>query len=236
MGRFIDLSGKKFGRLTVLKRVPNLTNSNTKWLCQCECGNTIEVQGGHLKDGHTQSCGCFNKEQTIKSNKNRRFCNEYVTFDDNTVFVKFSNCNEYFLCDLDDWDGLKQYTWYKNNDGYAMARVDGKISPMHRMIMNTPEELVTDHMWQVRNGVCDNRKTNLRVCTQLENTRNTVNYSNNTSGRKGVCWDNTNRKWVASINVNKKRITLGYFDNKDDAIIAREQAEVEYFGEFRGCS
>ena len=62
MGRkVIDLTGQKFGKLTVLLRVENMGTQPT-WLCKCECDNTTEVQGGNLKNGHTTSCGCFNKE------------------------------------------------------------------------------------------------------------------------------------------------------------------------------
>lgn len=64
---FVDLTGMKFGRLTVLERAENyITPSNGKkrsqWLCECECGNKCVVQSGHLKSGHTQSCGCYNRD------------------------------------------------------------------------------------------------------------------------------------------------------------------------------
>ena len=58
MGKFIDLKGEKFNRLTVIKRVEN-NKKATKWLCRCECGNIVEVQAGNLKNGHTKSCGCY---------------------------------------------------------------------------------------------------------------------------------------------------------------------------------
>lgn len=56
--RLIDLTGKKYGRLTVLDRAPN-RNKCTMWRCECECGNTVVVSGSHLKNGHTKSCGCL---------------------------------------------------------------------------------------------------------------------------------------------------------------------------------
>lgn len=60
----IDLTGKKFGRLTVLKRAKNDKNGSTKWLCRCDCGNERIISGKSLRNGHTQSCGCLNKERT----------------------------------------------------------------------------------------------------------------------------------------------------------------------------
>ena len=62
MGKFIDLKGKRFGRLTILKRVENGKWGHTRWLCECDCGNIIEVVGYYLITGHTQSCGCLRKE------------------------------------------------------------------------------------------------------------------------------------------------------------------------------
>lgn len=57
----IDLTNKKFGRLTVLCRAPN-RGKQTYWLCKCECGNEKEIQGNSLKDGKVRSCGCYHSE------------------------------------------------------------------------------------------------------------------------------------------------------------------------------
>ena len=58
-----DLSGKKYGRLTVLYRIPD----SSMWKCECECGNYIEVSTNHLNSGHTQSCGCLQKDRTSET-------------------------------------------------------------------------------------------------------------------------------------------------------------------------
>lgn len=68
MGKFIDLTGQKFHRLTVLRRSTHNTNQGKpKWVCQCDCGRITEVGGYELKSGNTKSCGCWNKEvrQTV---------------------------------------------------------------------------------------------------------------------------------------------------------------------------
>ena len=62
MSVFRDLTGMKFGRLTVLKRVENNKHGQACWLCKCSCGNEIVVVGGSLKSGLTQSCGCLQRE------------------------------------------------------------------------------------------------------------------------------------------------------------------------------
>lgn len=65
--RFIDLAGKKFGKLLVLHKVPS-TNSQIRWKCRCDCGKEKTIQGVHLRSSHTQSCGCswyeFGKSRT----------------------------------------------------------------------------------------------------------------------------------------------------------------------------
>lgn len=63
---FIDLVGKKFGRLTVIKRVENVNPS--KFLCICECGNKKDISSSCLRKGFTRSCGCLNRELTISRN------------------------------------------------------------------------------------------------------------------------------------------------------------------------
>ncbi len=64
--RLIDLTGKRFGRLTVIKRVANNKHNQLCWLCRCKCGLTPTVAGYALKNGHTKSCGCLHKELSAK--------------------------------------------------------------------------------------------------------------------------------------------------------------------------
>jgi hypothetical protein len=81
----------------------------------------------------------------------------------------------------------------------------------------------------------NNRIDNLRIGTQGQNCMNTKSYSNNKSGHRGVFWydyGNYFAKWQANIRVNKKLIILGWFDNFEDAVAARLEAEDKYFGEF----
>lgn len=62
MPKPIDLTGKKFGRLSVIERVSNNKDGRTMWRCRCDCGNERIIMGKSLRNGHTQSCGCLNKE------------------------------------------------------------------------------------------------------------------------------------------------------------------------------
>lgn len=62
MGKFIDLTDKRFNRLIVLKRIEGLRNKRVMYLCKCDCGSEIEVRADSLRNGHTQSCGCLQRE------------------------------------------------------------------------------------------------------------------------------------------------------------------------------
>lgn len=67
MPKFIDLSGQKFNRLTVVRRAENIGKS-VAWLCLCDCGNSTAIEAGSLKRGNTKSCGCLNREQHGRGN------------------------------------------------------------------------------------------------------------------------------------------------------------------------
>lgn len=65
-----DLTGRRFGKLTVLKRAKD-KNGYVQWLCQCDCGNLHTVDAGNLKNGSTESCGCIKVEETLPQMRSR---------------------------------------------------------------------------------------------------------------------------------------------------------------------
>ncbi|WP_089087502.1 alcohol dehydrogenase [Secundilactobacillus pentosiphilus] len=71
MSRLKDLTGQRFGRLTVLQREGQSKNGNAKWLCKCDCGNLRVVDGYGLRTGQTVSCGCYRREQARKNILNK---------------------------------------------------------------------------------------------------------------------------------------------------------------------
>ena len=102
---------------------------------------------------------------------------------------------------------------------------------MHRLITNCPDNMMVDHIYQVSKGICDNRKSNLEVCNATQNNIN--RQSINVSGYTGVSYDTNRGKWKASISVNNRTVNLGRFDNIEDAINARKNAEIKYRNEYR---
>jgi len=138
--------------------------------------------------------------------------------------------------DPEDYIWLSQFRWYCNkrpHTSYAIRSAgegkDGGKVVMHREIMNTPADLVCDHI--NRNGL-DNRKKNLRNCTRAENNLNQGSERNSTSGFKGVYWKKDMQKWAACIKREGKQKHLGYFDNEIDAAKAYDQAARKLHGEY----
>lgn len=66
MGKFIDLTGQRFGRLTVIQRSGSGSGGSAMWRCLCDCGTEVVVIGQSLRQGLTRSCGCYSRDQTRK--------------------------------------------------------------------------------------------------------------------------------------------------------------------------
>ena len=239
IGKFVDLTGQKFGRLTVIERAEDYVQKNggrkIMWYCNCDCGNeNIIVRGDNIKNGTTKSCGCLHKEISKQNAYNLGKANKkYNTYDLSGEYgIGYTSKGERFYFDLEDYDKIKDYCWYFNNEGYVISKNDErkKIS-FHRLVTNCPDNMMPDHI-HGETSRHDNRKCNLRICTNQENCRNSKIAKNNTSGVTGVYWDNTYKKWKSQIKVNYKYISLGYFVDFKDAVKARKEAEEIYFGEF----
>jgi len=71
LGQFIDLTNKKYDRLTVIKRIKHNNQKEAMWLCRCDCGKMIETRGSSLRAGLTRSCGCLQKEWAKKHTPNK---------------------------------------------------------------------------------------------------------------------------------------------------------------------
>jgi len=136
------------------------------------------------------------------------------------------------LIDYEDWRRLgseigvnRCSAWQGGSTVYATANVGGKTSYVHRLIISGE---VIDH---INGNGLDNRKSNLRACTQSENTMNRLKC-NARSGKVGVSWSNRHKRWCVEIRENGKRHYLGWFDDLDEAVKTRRDAELKFFGEF----
>ena len=215
-----DLTGQRFGKLVVIKQADDFILPSgiheAQWLCKCDCGNEIVTRRAYLKNGHTKSCGCFWKNTYDLSG-------EYG--------IGYTNKGEEFYFDLEDYDKIKDYTWYINNKGYVFSAKDEIL--MHRLVTNCPDNLIPDHIHGEK-STTDNRKSNLRIVNSSQNSMNVKIRSDNTSGVTGISWDKRSNKWCVRIMVKGENIYLGYFnkDDLDEAIQARLDGEKKYFEEY----
>ena len=130
-----------------------------------------------------------------------------------------------FFTDAKLINKIKKYSWSKLANGYASANVNGEQIPAHRLLTNAPDGKIVDH---INRNKKDNRLCNLRVCGKSLNAMNSKKRYDNKSGRTGVWYRKDTNKWVAEIKFQYKKISLGCFENIEDAIKAREEAEYEY--------
>lgn len=133
------------------------------------------------------------------------------------------------LVDDEDYEYLNQWRWYYSDSGYAVRKPSSVRFFMHRVVINTPEGMFTDH---INRNKLDNRRENLRICTRSQNCANVGILPSNTSGYKGVSFDSREGKWRANIRVKGKKHSLGYFENIIEAVSAYNIAALEHFGEF----
>lgn len=101
MGKFIDITGKRYGKLTVLGIAGR--DNGIKWLCKCDCGNTTVVKGNNLKNGHTASCGCARNEspENLIDLKGQRFGRLVVIKKGKGRYTKGGNYKCTWLCQCD---------------------------------------------------------------------------------------------------------------------------------------
>ena len=201
MGRpAMNLSGKQFDKLRVLGRIITEDNRNSYWLCECECGNKVILPGISLKSGRTLSCGCLNDQK-----RRERFIDK--------TGQKFGK-----LKVIEKLDKKKH----------------GKIVWKCECECGNICEVATDNL-----GVdtfscgCTKSKLLLEDCVEDTRLRNLTakkrKRKNKDSGVKGVVWSKKRKKWVAQIGFQGKTINLGRYDDIEDAIKARKEAEKQYF-------
>lgn len=203
--------------------------------CVCsnpECHKEFYVWESTIKKGGGKYCckACHNA---------MRKTNRYILHESYAELIIESKKygNQHVLIDIEDVERCKLKSWSisydkKMNDFYfyAFIRCEHKKRysvSLHRYIMGEPKGLVVDHI-NTKDRL-DNRKSNLRVVTQKVNCRN-LNELKSRNGTQGVSFDKMHQKWKAYIGVNKKKIGLGTFENFQDAVKVRKDAELRYWG------
>lgn len=139
---------------------------------------------------------------------------------------------KFAIVDAEDYEWLNQYKWYAAKYGttFYACRSKGRTTiNMHRQIMCAPKGLICDH--KNHNGL-DNRKNNLRLCTNAQNQYNRRPRTGCSSRYKGVDWQRAFNKWRAAIRLNQTYLHLGLFHNEMEAALTYDRKAAELFGEF----
>ena len=130
MSNFKDVTGQRFGLLTVIKRVENDKQGNSRWLCQCDCGNIKIILGDSLKSGKTISCGCAHSEISKIMQKQ------------NCVKHNLSATRIYHI-----WQSMKRRCIDKNNKYYGARGIT---------YCQEWQEFEPFYNWAINNGYQDN--------------------------------------------------------------------------------
>lgn len=149
---------------------------------------------------------------------------------------------QFAIVDDDNYDWLNQWKWQalwsESSNGYyatrtiTSRRTKNSYVSMHRLILGLHGDICGDHK---NRNTLDNRKSNLRPATRLQNAQNRKVRSGSTSGYKGVHYraDKASVKcWQVRISINKKRKSFGFYSDPREAAKVYDELAVKYFGEF----
>lgn len=197
-----DLTGQRFARLIIIKRVENGKHGNVRWLCKCDCGNTKIVNSSHLIRGEVRSCGCLkNKEKLIGKRFGRLLVISRTNRRNNKRSVIWKcKCN----C-----GNITYVATHELKKG--VIRSCGCLRDETKI-----ENLKKGQQMALYKG------TRITALTRPP-------QRNNTTGIQGVSIHTQSKKWRARITFRGKEIHLGLFDTKEEAIKARREAEEKYF-------
>lgn len=162
MSELLDLSGQVYGRLTVISRADKDKAGRLRWLCRCICGREIVVQQGHLRSGHTKSCGCYRLElHTKHGDSYSRLYSLWVNIMRRTGVYKGADrkATEMYisrgitLCD--SWKSYDNFREWAISNGY---REDLEIDRVDNNLGYSPENC----RWVTRRDNVNNRRCTRR--------------------------------------------------------------------------
>lgn len=236
-----NIIGKRFGMLVAARQVEDHITPGglrfAQYYCDCDCGGYCYALGVDLTRRETEThkpkthCGC----QTSKNiSDSQRKYNDYEVNNDVVVGIT-SNTKEEFYNDVQDFQLIKEYCWFVHIDqtGYKslVAKVPG--TNKHVKMIHLLGCKGYDH---INRNTLDNRRSNLRPATASQQMLNRGRRSDNKSGVIGVRRVNDNKprvkSWYAELKIEKEKVLSKFFGTKEEAIIARLQAEAKYLGEF----
>lgn len=230
------LPQQKYGRLTTLYPVDKsvIQEIPKSWMCECECGNIVEINSSRLASGNTRSCGCLHYEavsQTIKEyNNNKGFTpNSYIQLDEFTIAGIIND--KTFIFDYIFYPLLRKYKWFLDSDGYVKTHIPlndktiylvnekCRTVAMHQILLDTIYNgYVADH---INGDILDNRFCNLRLVTQRQNVVNS--RVKNKYGYRGIVLSGSRYMALARRKDDKKKEYLGMYTTAEEAARAYDK-------------
>lgn len=180
----------------------------------------------------------------------KRTGNKYVIDKENNIArIELNRRNKENLWTIIDLEDLEKvinfpYTWFAkynhtNDEYYVVASVyhselqQSRPIFLHQFLTDANGKDV-DH---INNDTLDNRKSNMRVVEESNNSKNRKSKNkNNKSGYRNVSWDKSQGKWLVQLQINKKNTVLGKFDDVHEAGKFAEEMRQKYYGKFAGKS
>lgn len=224
-------AGTAFGRLAVIEEAPRNARGDRMMLCQCECGKQTVSALGKLRSGHTKSCGCWRWEINLTA----------VTRSEIPLYGEVA-AGRVALIDEEDFELVAPHRWNcqePRKNGRVVAgpyattslsrRDHGGKAPtllMHVLIMGQP---YIDHV--DGNGL-NNRRSNLRPATPVQQAANRRMKQTGLSQYKGVALVKASGRWLAHIYRGGTQRHLGVFASELSAAYAYDLAAREVDGEF----
>lgn len=207
MGKFIDRTGMRYGRLRVLSGAGVGPNKKRLWRCLCDCGGEIVVPSGSLATGNTRSCGCYHREQITLHGGWKR--SSY-----NTWRAMLRRCRNPEDKDYPRY-GARGITVCQEWQDYVRFVSD----------MGEPEEGQTLDRIDNEQGYF---KENCRWASghiQAVNSRRRAS----STGHRGVVYMPLYKKWMANITVQGKRYYSKVCDTLEEAVAARKNLEFAHW-------
>lgn len=212
MGKRLELLGKRFGRLIVVSNCGSNKYKSKLWFCKCDCGEYLIALGGSLNHGGTKSCGCLRRKLAHRITHGKINTPEYGVWGSMKSRCLNNKHNAF------------------NNYGGRGITVCKRWLKFENFIIDMGKRPSNKHTIERINNNGNYEPKNCKWSTYVENIRNRRKNKNNTTGYNGVSWDKKMKKYRAVINANYKKISLGYFKNLLDAITARKDGELKYWG------
>lgn len=224
MARKIDLTGQRFGRLTVTGLGERI-NDRKAWNCTCECGTKVTIRQYSLTGGNTNSCGCLNKElvsELGKKNAVDEVCNKYGRL---TVIKKANvqdNSHVKWLCEcICGNKTIVDSSNLRSGRVKSCGCLSREVARETILETNSKREYTSETIKYAHESLRLKEGTSLTMIGKSETTAK--------SGVRGVYWNKSLNMWVAQLTLKGTRLLDKAFSNKQDAINARKEAEEEYF-------